>query len=151
MTLGGTIFHHEEFVFKDGEIGNKLLVLLNTPHKNESYLIVKTTSQDKGKPKNIGCIEKLSLFFVPPGPHFFSQPTWIQLHEIYEFSHQEFKADSRFKTMGSLNAKLLKEIIDCIFISQPDDILPTHENLLRPPLEKSLQKLKERFQKKVLI
>jgi hypothetical protein len=35
--IRGTVFHNPEFRFHDGEIGNKLLVLLNTPAQGQSF------------------------------------------------------------------------------------------------------------------
>ncbi len=40
-SVQGAVFHNPNFKFHDGEIGNKLLVLLNTPAQNESCLFVK--------------------------------------------------------------------------------------------------------------
>ncbi len=148
MVVSGTVFHHEQFVFKNGEIGNKLLVLLNTPNKNDPYLFVKTTSQRKGKPIKKGCLENLKLFFVPAITASFPDPTWIQLYDIYEFLYEEVEKDKRFKIISHLESKLFNEIIDCLFISCPDDILPRHEKILRPPLQKSIQQLAEKYKKR---
>jgi hypothetical protein len=73
----GTIFHHSQLVFHDGFIGKKYMVLLNTPTKNEPYLFVQTTSQQKDKPSVAGCIKVRSLFFIPGGKTFFTRTGFI--------------------------------------------------------------------------
>ena len=47
MQIRGAIYHHKNLQFHNGFTGNKYLVLLNSPGKNEPYMTVKTTSQKK--------------------------------------------------------------------------------------------------------
>jgi len=53
----GTVLFHPRFEFSNGEIGEKYLIILNTPDikKPGPFLICKTTSQIKNKPKTPGC------------------------------------------------------------------------------------------------
>jgi hypothetical protein len=148
VIIRGTVFHHKTFEFKNGETGNKLLILLNSQEGNDPLLLAKTTSQEKNKPKTPGCIKKRSLFFMPKGTKPFLLDTWVQLYEIYPFSPEDFKADPGFKILGSIDSKLMEKIIDCLFIAEGDDIPAIYEGLLRPPLEKSLRLLEEKFRKK---
>ena len=148
MVVKGTIFHHKKFPFRNGEIGNKLLILLNTPGKNDPYLFVKTTSQKKDRPSKSGCIENRSLFFIPAKNAFFKEDTWIQLYDIYPFAPDGIPKDPDLKIIGSLDSKLIDVIIDCLFLVGEDDILPEHRRLLRPPLEESLKKLQAKYRKK---
>ena len=103
---------------------------LNTPSKDEPYLFVKTTSQQKDKPLIPGCIEERSLFFIPVSKSFFKENTWIELYERYPMR---------------LDSKTLDKIIDCLFAAEDDDIPPIHRKLLRPALHESILKLKEKF------
>ena len=47
MPKAGQILLHKDFVFKDKNIGIKLVVVLNTCDNNEICLVLKTTSQSK--------------------------------------------------------------------------------------------------------
>ncbi len=145
MIVRGTIFHNRRFVFEDGVIGDKYLILLNTPGKDEPYLLVKTTSQAKNKPKTPGCIKNKSLFFVPGGKTFFPKDTWIQLYIRYEVVAAE--SDSNYRISGSLDSKTIDEIIKCLIAAEGDDISQHELSLLNQPLGTNLQKLKNHFNK----
>ena len=43
----GCILFDTKFTFKDNEIGEKLIVLLNYPGKEEPFLFCRTTSKEK--------------------------------------------------------------------------------------------------------
>lgn len=130
------------------DIGKKYLILLNSPSKDEPYLYVKVTSQKKDKPAKVGCIPNLQLFFIPAGTAFFKKDMWIQLYEIYEFQANDVSISEDIEIVGSLPHTLIEAIVDCVFQSREDDILPLHKKLLRPTLQESLQKLAEKFSKK---
>lgn len=147
MQTRGTIYHHRQLVFHNGFTGKKYLILLNTPGKKEPYLFVKTTSQKKDKPTTTGCIRKRSLFFIPAGRTFFPKDTWVQLYDIYEFSPKDIDTNKDFTVEGTLGAKMIDDIINCLFEAEEDNIPPIHKNLLRPPLQDSLLKLKAKFDK----
>lgn len=149
MHARGTIFHHSQLVFHNGFVGKKYLVLLNTPSKNEPYLFVKTTSQKKDKPTTAGCIKnhRLSLFFIPAGKTFFSKDTWVQLFELYPISPKDIDTNKDISVVGSFDAKIIGDIVNCLFEIEEDNIAPIHKKLLRPPLEDSLLKLQDMFNK----
>jgi hypothetical protein len=144
----GTIYHHSQLVFHNGFIGKKYLILLNSPSKDEPYLFVKTTSQQKNKPETLGCIKDRSLFFIPAGKMFFKKDTWVQLYEIYEFLPDDIDNNADITVEGSLDVKMIEKIVDCLFLAEEDNISTNRKNLLRPPLQSSLQKLKDKFNKK---
>lgn len=148
MITRGTVFHHKNLVFHNGFTGKKYLVLLNTPDKNELFLFVKTTSQKKDKPTTPGCLKKRSLYFIPANTSFFPQDTWVQLYERYPFSPKDIHTNSDIKPVGSLDAKTIDKIVDCLFRHEEKSIPPAHDKLLRPPLQKSLNQLAEKFKKK---
>jgi len=143
----GAIYHHRQLVFHNGFVGKKYLILLNTPSKSEPYLFVKTTSQKKDKPTTPGCMEKRSLFFIPAGKAFFKLDTWVQLFEIYPIQPQDIDTNKDITVEGSLDVKLIDDIVKCLFEAEEDNISPIHKDLLRPPLQESLLKLKEKFGK----
>jgi hypothetical protein len=133
--------------YHDGTIGKKYLILLNTPTKDEPYLFVKATSQKKNKPTTPGCIKNRSIFFIPVGKTFFPKDTWIQLFEIYEIKPSDIDTDKNITIEGSLDVKMIDDIVNCLFEAEEDNISLIHKELLRPPLYDSLLKLKEEFDK----
>ena len=145
MQTRGAIYFHPSFEFKNGDTGKKLVLLLNTPSKNDPYLFVKTTSRQKDKPLRPGCIEERSLFFIPAGTTFFKENTWVELYERYPMRPNDVSKNKDMKLIGNLDVKTLDKIIDCLFAAEGDDIPPIHRKLLRPPLQESIIKLKEKF------
>jgi hypothetical protein len=49
--------------------------------------------------------------------------------------------------LGKLDGEIVNAIIDCLLLSQKDDIPPIFRDLLRPPLQAALLKLKEKYSK----
>jgi hypothetical protein len=143
----GAIYHHKQLVFQNGLIGKKYLILLNSPSQNEPYLFVKTTSQKKDRPTTHGCIKKRSLFFIPAGKTFFKLDTWVQLFEIYPIPPKDIDTDKDITIEGSLNVKMIDDIVNCLLEAEEDNISPIFKKLLRPPIHDSLLKLKEKFDK----
>jgi hypothetical protein len=143
----GAIYHHKQLVFQNGQIGKKYLILLNSPSKNEPYLFVKTTSQKKDRPTTHGCIKKRSLFFIPAGKTFFKLDTWVQLFELYPIPPEDIDTDKDITIEGSLDVKMIDDIVNCLFKAEEDNISPIFKKLLRPPIHDSLLKLKEKFDK----
>jgi hypothetical protein len=147
MTVRGDIFHNPSFRFHDGVIGNKLLVLLNTPDKSESCLFVTTTSKKKDKPSTTGCFKHrhTGMFFLPKTSTFFIEDTWIILFKPYEIKINDVNQKNGWNKIGSLSENVIKQIIDCLFTHHEDDISELHESWLRPPITASIHKLKEKF------
>lgn len=145
MHVRGDIFRHRRLVFHDGGVGDKLLILLNTPKGDEPYFFVKTTSQRKDKPADPGCIAWRSLFFVAAGRDFFAKDTWVQLDQWYPMVAGKVSANPDCSKIGKLGAQSVKGIVDCLFLTQEED-LPNHlKPLLRPTIARSLQDLAEVF------
>jgi len=74
--------------------------------------------------------------------------TWIQLYELYEFTPDEIDNNKEITLEGSVDVKMIDEIVNCLFLSEESNIAGIHKELLRPPLQDSLLKLKEKFDKK---
>jgi len=115
----GTILFHEKFKFKNGELGEKLLIVLNTPDlkKGEPYILCRTTSQEDNKPKTFGCHEKLSLFVLPAKQDFFEKDTWIQLHEVFPFEPTTLLQDhynKQLSVLGKLKDLTIRQLMNCI-------------------------------------
>ena len=113
----GSILHDKNFQFKDGEIGNKLLIVLNDG-ANYPYIIVKTTSKQKTKGKDEGCQlnDNPPNFFLPKGSCSFELDTWAELIEFYEFDvNQVFtkKLNKTLELKNSLPKTILKDLLNC--------------------------------------
>jgi len=103
----GTILLHKNFIYEDGTAGKKYLILLNTPKKNDPYLVVKTTSQRKNKPQTAGCIEHLSLFFIPARTTFFPVDTWVQLYSLEAVDQDYAKQNPDIEHIGNLKEEVI--------------------------------------------
>lgn len=147
MQARGSVYLHKNMRFPNGGMADKYLVLLNTPSKKEPYLFVKTTSQQKNKPKNSGCIKKFGLYYISPGETLFPKHTWIQLYPIFEIQPNRINNNPDVKKVGDLDHKKIDDIVNCLFLTHDIDILPSHRKLLRPPIEEGILKLAEKYRK----
>lgn len=127
----GTVLFHTRFTFRDGEVGEKLIVTLNEPEIDEPYIVCKTTSNPQYKPKTPGCHAERGLFFIPAGTEFFEKDTWLQLYDLYEFEREpflqyHFRHDLEVK--DKLSDEMIRQIINCIRICP--DVSDHHLSLI---------------------
>jgi len=117
MPSKGEIFFSSDFLFSDGTRGEKLFVVLNNPGPGEPYVVVKTTSHEPRKPYHGLCNPELKIFFIQAGHELFSKNTFIQLHEYFPFTDNDF-LDGYFqhtmKSIGMLTSLCITQIINCI-------------------------------------
>lgn len=130
----GAVYFHLQFPFHDGQIGQKLFVVLNDPINDEPYLVVKTTSNIRERKYQKGCNPQWGEFFIPSGTGaLFEKQTIIQLLEIFEFSAQEFlKGSLQEKVIslkGKLNTRTVAELINCVR-KLKDDISEKHFKMI---------------------
>jgi len=128
----GHILFHKKFEFKNGELGEKLIIILNNPDPSkEPYLVCRTTSQEKNKPRKFGCNKELSLFYLPANHDFFEKDTWIQLYEIFPFNASSL-LDDHFKgeleVIGKLRELTIRQLINCV--KKIKDIAAAHKKLI---------------------
>jgi len=115
----GAVFHHTQFEFHDGAIGDKYFVVMNEPASDQPYIVAKTTSQLKDRTFSKGCNPKPGVFFIPQGTEkAFPADTLIQLTDLYEFSSEEIlKAHLKDKTISfreDLSALTVSQLVNCI-------------------------------------
>jgi len=129
----GCIFFDIKFTFKDNEIGEKLIVLLNNPGKEEPFLFCRTTSKEKPpyqrKTPN-GCQRNSQYFFIK-ACYYFPKDTWLLLCDIYEYDKAFLlkKAfDKEIKTLNSIDDTTLRQIKNCIKYSE--DISEKHLKMI---------------------
>ncbi len=128
----GTILYHTAFQFKDGQIGQKLLIVLNTPQNNDPYLCCKTTSKQKYGLDKEGCHSNKNIYVLNPIANCFPAKTWVQFHEIFEFNNHTFLQDhfnGKLNIKGTLPTNTINAIINCI--KKSDDISKYHLQLLK--------------------
>lgn len=68
----GTVLFHTKFLFSDGETGQKLIIILNTPKSREPYLICRTTSHQKYGINKQGCYSDKNIYYLDAKFDFFS-------------------------------------------------------------------------------
>lgn len=149
MNVRGTVYHNSKFKFHDGIIGNKLLVLLNTPTANEEYVFVKTTSQQKGRTKTPGCGTYYAQgeYFIPQGTDCFPEDTWVLFYDLYPINPKDIDHTEDWHILKgvTLSVKTIQKIIDCLFKHHGEDIPEMYESWLKPPMESALSKLAEKY------
>lgn len=117
MTTRGTVLLHEKFKFPDGEHGEKLLVILNTPANDEPYLVCRTTSHCKCEITREGCHSDKGIYHIKANKDGFPSDTWIQLNPITALTKAEvFKAqlDKVCHIKHSMSENTIRAILNCI-------------------------------------
>lgn len=113
----GSILFHIGFPFRDGEIGEKLIVTVSEPEGDEPYIVCKTTSNAKNKPQTPGCHAETGLFFIQASTEFFETDTWLQLYDLYEITRESFLQnhfDGLLELKAKLSAGTMRQIVKCI-------------------------------------
>ena len=133
----GSILHDKNFRFSDGEIGNKLLIVLNDG-KTAPYIIIKTTSKQKSKGRDEGCQlnDKPPNFFLPKDSCSFEKDTWAELNEFFEFDFNTIFRKKLAKTLEHLDTlptNTLKDLLSCA--ENCDDITELQSTILKQTLK----------------
>ena len=114
----GSILFHSRFKFENGELGEKLIIILNDPDPSkEPFLTCRVTSKEKNKPREFGCHAERSLFFLPARRDFFEKDTWIQLFKIFPFEASSLLKDhfnGALEVIGELQRSTLQQLMSCI-------------------------------------
>jgi hypothetical protein len=116
----GSVFFDTEFVFHDGEQGEKLFIVLGC--LNGIHVIAKTTSRGARYGTEPGCQpdDRFHNFYLPHGSCDLDRATWVCLDELYEVS-QGAALQKRFggaiEHVCDLPAALTREIQDCALFS----------------------------------
>ena len=119
----GAILYDRDFVYSDGERGEKLLVLLNDGEIGY-YIVVKTTSNGIHKGRKLGCqlTDNYPNFFLPEGSCWFCKDTWIGLDRFFESDVHKL-LDKRFSRQiielrGNLSPKITCSLLECAIKSE---------------------------------
>ena len=90
--LFGAVFYDPNFRFRDGEVSDKLFVILAlSPAKD--YVVARTTSSQDRKSWTYGCHndDPYPNFFIPSAINIFPKDTWICLDYLAEFDQADFQ------------------------------------------------------------
>lgn len=122
----GTILFHRDFIFKNGARGEKLIITLNEPVNDEPYLCCKTTSQCQYEITTEGCRVDKNIYMIKAKYDCFPDDTWVQFHELYPFTANEFLKvaleDKTCEVKGCLREQTINAIRNCI--KKSDDVSP---------------------------
>ena len=119
MQAGTTLFF-KDFRFKDGGTSDKLVIVLNTPEKDQPYLLCPTTSKQHHRKSQLGCHSEDNYFYVDEKQDHFDVNTWILFHEIYEKKSAELlseKFQGKLYMKFDLDTNLWKAVRNCILKS----------------------------------
>ena len=111
----GTVIYDQHFQFTNGQILDKLLIVIC--EFGEDHLVLTVTSQTKNRKPIPGCQikNKPPTFFLPKGTCWFQKDTWVELHVVNELPSYRTKAVKQYD--GALTIELMKEILDCLLQS----------------------------------
>jgi hypothetical protein len=129
----GAVFNHLNIEFKDGEHGNKYLIILNNQQGEDPYLCCKTTSKQQYGIDNPGCHFEKGIFVLDLKKPPFPKKTWVQFdaNGIFEYEAVEL-LQCKFRGEIILNAELdstlVQGIVNCFKKSQ--DISDYHLELI---------------------
>lgn len=126
----GEVLYSPRFEFKDGGQSPKLFIVLNDPTQTNPALVVRTTSQSKGRRLSPGCFANEGYFVLLAGQDWFRETTWIIL-EVYEYDFKKELAEhfqGNLATKGSLNEETVRAIVNCL--KRTEDVTPYHLSVL---------------------
>lgn len=114
----GAVFFFKDFEFKDGETGDKLIVVLNKEYDPKKDLIIcKTTSRQKFRNFQQGCNKKFNYFCFFKNQTPFKKHTWLLLDDLYSIEASKFlnaRFQKKLNKIGDIEFSLLKGLIKCI-------------------------------------
>src|SRR5580704_2793248 len=113
----GTLVSDNEFRFRDGQVGKKILVVLNDG-EDGYYITLKMTSNPAYKANDYGCHpqDRYPNFFCPRGSCCLREDTWIQIDDFFEFDRAEMLSRhfaGRMQRIGVLPDEVLVLLLEC--------------------------------------
>lgn len=134
----GEVLHDPSFVFRDGETGNKLLVVLAVDEA--ICLVARTTSQPLRKSRSYGCHHEDAQpnFYLPLEAGIFPKDTWLcldYLTELQAAALQKSLDAGRIKRRSRLTPGVLREILNCA--GEAEDTSQAQAAMIRVSLRSS--------------
>jgi hypothetical protein len=111
----GSILHYRNFPFLDGILGDKLVVVLNTPKNNDDpVLFCRTTSKEQSNCKKQGCYSDNGIYVLDANHDNFPEKTWIQFYYIVEMESGDLLSKPYVDIKGKLRVETINAIVNCI-------------------------------------
>lgn len=131
----GEVLHDPSFTFRDGETGNKLLVVLVVTA--EVCLTARTTSQPQRKSRNYGCHHDdfQPNFYLPLEARIFPKDTWVCLDYLTELEPATLQARlaaGQIHHRAKLTSGVLRELLECA--RDAEDVTHAQAELIRKSL-----------------
>ena len=116
MPKAGQILYHKNFVFTDGDTGEKLVVVLNTCDNRETCLVLKTTSQSGRYIYAMpGCNSYKQEFCIyKECEQGFPQKTFIQIDNIYPINVEQLLANKEVSFVDHLSDVCFTNLKRCL-------------------------------------
>ena len=116
MAIAGQLLHHKDFTFRDGNKGNKYVIVLNTCDNDKACLVLKTTSQSKHYPNAMpGCNSCMSVFCIyQECEQDFPKDTYVEMDYIYDVNIQEQLNKHQITFAGHLTPECFKNLKSCL-------------------------------------
>jgi len=116
MPRAGQVLNHKAFVFTDGEIGNKLVVVLNTGDNSETSLVLKTTSKsERYSYATPGCNSYKQIYCIfKECDQGFPEDTYVQVDNIYPINIEQLLRDKKVSFVGHLSDVCFKNLKRCL-------------------------------------
>ena len=119
----GTVIYDERYQFSNGQIIDKLLIVL-CEFGVDHLVLTTTTSQPEKREKTPGCQIKsrAPAFFLPKGSCWFDKDTWVELHIVNELPSVIYNQKKKDGTVrehpNALPLELMKQVLDCLLESE---------------------------------
>ena len=128
----GTFLFDSKFVFKDGDKGKKIFVVLNDGSTG-TYIAAKTTSRGDRFSIQHGCqiLDRFPNFYFVKGSCFLDENTWIQLDSFFEFETGKLiqkVLTNEIQRIGVLDCDQSVELLTCV--SHSDDLSIKNESVI---------------------
>ena len=116
MPRAGQILYHKNFIFTNGNIGSKLVVVLNTGDNSEISLALKTTSQSARYPyATPGCNSGKKVFCIfKECKQGFPQDTYVQMDNIYPINVEQLLNNEQVSFVDHLSEVCFANLKRCL-------------------------------------
>jgi hypothetical protein len=113
----GTVVFCRDFVFDDGAVDPKLLIILNDFKEGYTHIAVLITSIQGNYPFSTGCHASRNVFVIEEHNDFFTKRTYVQINRIVEYDPQVLQkkiSTKRIKIEHILKEETINRIIECV-------------------------------------
>ena len=129
----GSILCDNEFKYRDGTIGKKILIVFNDGTTGY-YIVVKTTSKAHYKGITLGCqlTDRYPNFFLPKGSTCLKLDTWVMLDQFFDLTAHKLLTKSfsgQINRIGLLPDDIFLDLIKCAI--DCDDITLEQKDIIK--------------------